>query len=119
MKLDFLNGVGGLFQLAGGGGIERRALRFREQPKHFGELTVSLGLKVGGAGLAAAVGLGKIASGFIERGDAIKKASDRIGDSAENVSLLGYAAEMSGTNLEGLENGLRKMQKAIVAKNTT
>lgn len=52
--------------------------------------------------------------GFVERGDQIKKASDRIGDTAENVSLLGYAAEQSGTNLEGLETGIKKMQKAIV-----
>lgn len=80
----------------------------------FGDLLGRGGLKLVGAGGAALTAVGLVAHEFIERGDKIKKASDRMGMSAEDVSLLGYAAEQSGTNLEGLEGGIKKMQKALV-----
>jgi hypothetical protein len=42
------------------------------------------------------------------------KAATRTGVSVEAISALAYAAKQSGTDLEGLENGLRKMSKLIV-----
>lgn len=50
---------------------------------------------------------------FSESGDAVQKMAVRTGMSAEAVSELGHAAGLSGTNIESLENGLRKMQKTI------
>lgn len=62
-----------------------------------------------GAGLAIGAAIGH----FVNRGDSIKKASDRLGISAETLSALGYAADQSGSSLEGLEKGIRFLQKTV------
>lgn len=41
--------------------------------------------------------------------------SARTGISVESLSELGYAAQQSGTHMETLEGGVRKLQKFLVA----
>ena len=61
-----------------------------------------------GAGLLASVKI------FSDSGDAVQKMSIRTGVSAEALSELGSAAKTSGTDLQTLEGGFRKMQKFLV-----
>lgn len=51
---------------------------------------------------------------FADVGSQLDDMAQRTGVSAGALSELSFAAEMSGTSLESLENGLRKMQKSIV-----
>lgn len=70
--------------------------------------------KLAAAGLATAgVAFGAAVGHFINRGDSIKKASDRLGISAETLSAMGYAASQSGSDLAGLEKGIRFLQKTV------
>ncbi len=64
----------------------------------------------GAAVLGALGGAGKV---FADMGSRFADMSARTGASVEALSELGYAAEMSGADLETLETGLRKMQKTI------
>jgi len=61
--------------------------------------------------LGALAGTAKV---FADMGSQLADMSARTGVSVEALSELGYVAEMSGGDLETLEAGLRKMQKAIV-----
>lgn len=70
------------------------------------------GVGIGAIAAAGATIAGSIAH-FTSHGDDIKKASDRLGIGAETLSALGYAAEQSGSDLAGLETGMRKLQKAV------
>lgn len=63
--------------------------------------------------VAAATGLFALVQKTANAGDAIQKMSLRTGLSATALSELKHAAELSGTSLEGLEIGVRRMQKVI------
>ena len=76
-----------------------------------------VGMAVGGAAIASGVGL--VASGFtaaaasvwrfVDAGAGLQDVADRTGASTEALSQLRYAAEQSGTNLEAVEKGIRKL----------
>jgi hypothetical protein len=68
-------------------------------------------LKIGVAAMAPLLATSKV---FASMGDEMAKAATRTGVSVEAISALAYAAKQSGTDLEGLENGLRKMSKVVV-----
>ena len=62
----------------------------------------------------AAAGISAIAvRSYARYGDSVAKMARRTGLSAQAVSGLAHAAELSGTSISGLENGLRRMQRAI------
>jgi hypothetical protein len=63
----------------------------------------------GGAVLGPAIAATKV---FMSMGDSLDKMSARTGASVEFLSALGYAAKIGGTDLEGLELGIKRMQKA-------
>ncbi|MEK7752141.1 MAG: phage tail tape measure protein, partial [Acidobacteriota bacterium] len=73
--------------------------------------TAGLRLATLGAGLVTPLLLS--ARAFSKMGDQLEKMSRRTGASVEALSELGYAAELSGTNLETVEVGIRRMQKTI------
>ncbi len=79
----------------------------------FGEGLRSIGTKMAGIGVAAITALLGTAKVFSDSGDALDKMSARTGVSVEALSELGYAADLSGTDMETLENGLRVMQKTL------
>src|SRR5262245_46592790 len=60
---------------------------------------------------ASLVALGKVA---IDAADELNDLSKANGISTESLSQLKFAAEQSGTNLEGLTTGLRKFNKQAV-----
>ena len=80
----------------------------------FGAGLRSIGTKMAGIGVAAITALLGTAKAFSDTGDVLDKMSQRTGVSVEALSELGYAADLSGTDMETLENGLRVMQKSLV-----
>ena len=76
-----------------------------------------VGMAVGGAAIASGVGL--VASAFtaatasvwrfVDAGAGLQDVADRTGASTEALSQLRYAAEQSGSNLEAVEKGMRKL----------
>ncbi|MCE5230470.1 phage tail tape measure protein, partial [bacterium] len=87
--------------------------RAQIQLKAFGEGLKSLGthlFTIGGAAVGAMAGAVKM---FSEGTHELLEMSLRTGVSVEALSELGYAAAQSGLEMEGLEKGLRKMQKTV------
>ncbi len=72
-----------------------------------------------GVGAAMAAPFAAAAKVFASAGDDLTKMSDRTGASVESLSLLKYAADQSGSSMEGLEKGIKLSQKALAdaAKN--
>ncbi len=89
-----------------------RGLRAAEKRlKAFGASVQSIGTKIFGLGAAAIAPLLATTNVFSEMGDQLAKMSARTGISVESLSELGYAAQQSGTDMETLEGGVRKLQK--------
>jgi len=82
--------------------------------KGIGKVGLSMGkaLAVGAAG--AAVAVGAMVKKVADAGDQIDKMSKRTGLSAEFLSKLKYAAELSGTSVTDMEKGVKKMQKTAL-----
>jgi len=74
--------------------------------------TVGVGLLAAGT---AAIGMG-VASvkSFAETGDQLQKLAIKTGFSTEALSELKYAADLSGSSIEGIQTSVRKMQMTIV-----
>lgn len=67
-----------------------------------------------GAALAAAAGFAVLAKQAIDAADSMNDLSKATGISTESLSQLKFAAEQSGTDLDGLATGLRKLAKQAV-----
>jgi len=94
--------------------LVRGLKRAEAKLKAFGEGVRNLGLKLAGLGSAVVAPLIAATKVFAKMGDDLAKMSARTGFSVETLSELGFAAELSGTSMEVLENGIRKMQRTIV-----
>ncbi|MFN9365698.1 MAG: hypothetical protein ACK6CE_13000, partial [Planctomycetota bacterium] len=81
--------------------------------KAFGEGITSIGTKLAGLGAGVVTPLIGAAQVFSDMGGDLADMSQRTGVSVEALSELGFAAEQSGSDMETLENSLRKMQKQI------
>ncbi len=93
-----------------------RGLKAAERKlKAFGAGVRSIGTQLFGLGVGVAAPLVAATGVFAEMGDQLAKMSIRTGISVEALSELGYAAEQSGTDLDALEGGVRKMQKFLFA----
>lgn len=80
---------------------------------------LSEGAKKAGIGLMAVgtaiTGLGIAAvKSYAETGDALSKMATRTGISAQALSELKYAAQMSGSSIEDLETSVKRMQMFMV-----
>jgi hypothetical protein len=92
--------------------------RSGDQLRDFGKGIAIMGASITAAGAAI---LGPIVYGlkkFTDSGEALYEMSKRTGVSAEALAQLGYAAKQSGTDLEGVEGAIRKMQKFMGAAET-
>ena len=87
--------------------------RAQQRLKAFGAGVQAVGMGLIKAAALVAVPLlaaTKIFSGF---GDQVAKMARRTGFSVEALSELRFVAAQTGTSLEALENGLRRMQRSI------
>lgn len=78
-----------------------------------GSLT-TMGTALTAAGGAVLAPLAAATAAFSAQGDAVEKMAARTGLSAEAISELSFAAGQSGTSIETLEKGIRKMQDTII-----
>jgi hypothetical protein len=83
--------------------------------KAFGTGLATAGAAVTAAGVAIKGLLTAAVLKFADSGSELLHMSERIGIAVESLSALGYAAEQSGSDMEGLESGVKKMQKSIGA----
>jgi len=91
-----------------------RGLKAAEKKvKAFGNHVRNIGLSMSALGAAVMMPLLGMAKGFADTGSKIYDMSKRTGVSAEALSVLGYAAEQTGTDVDALEKGLRKMRKTV------
>lgn len=91
-----------------------RGLRRAEKKiKVFGKSIRTLGLKVARLGAVMLAPMLLAAKAFGSMGDQIAKMAKRTGFSVEALSELRFVASQTGTSMEALENGLRRMQRSI------
>ncbi len=90
------------------GDLERASRELSTFQRFAGTAVGKVALAAGAA--AAAVGVAMVAMGksAIDAADKLNDLSKQTGISTESLSQLQYAAEQSGTDLEGLTTGLRK-----------
>ena len=89
---------------------QSRLKRFGGTAKRVGKIAAGLGLALG----AAAIGGAALSvKRYAQLGDTIHKMGLRTGFSAEALSELAHAAELSGTDINTLEGGIRRMQRTI------
>ncbi|MCL2641854.1 MAG: hypothetical protein FWD53_13470 [Phycisphaerales bacterium] len=81
--------------------------------KAFGDSVADLGKKLAMIGTAVAAPLVGFAKVFASGSKELQTLSQRTGISVEALSELGYAASISGTNMQTLEGGIKKMQRTI------
>jgi len=87
----------------------------KKQLSSFAASAASIGnsAKLGVGAVLGAGGVGLAIKSFADAGGAIDDIAQRTGASTEAISSLGYAAKMSGSSIEDIEKGIRKMQQGI------
>lgn len=83
--------------------------------KTFGAGIKAIGTKMFAAGAGIITPMVAAAKMFGDAGDRMAEMSARTGIAVEELSTLGYAAKMSGADLEDMEKSVKKMQKFITA----
>jgi len=94
-------------------GIPEVLKKAKEQLDGFGSSVVGLGAKVAGMGTAIVGGLTGAILHFADAGSALNDMSARTGIGTTALAELGYAAGMTGTAMESVESGVKKMQKNL------
>jgi hypothetical protein len=91
-----------------------RGLRRAEKKlKFFGDSIRNVGLKTAGLGAAVLAPLLGAAKVFSSMGDQVAKMAKRTGFGVEALSQLRFVASQTGTSLEAMETGFRRMQRSI------
>lgn len=85
----------------------------QKQLTEFGSSLLGIGAKVASMGAAITGGLAAAVMQFAKVGSDLNDMSVRTGISTTALVELGYAADMTGTDMETLEGGIRKMQKNL------
>ena len=77
------------------------------------KLAIALSAGVATAATAAGAAVLTSVKSYVELGDSLDEMSSRTGFSVEGLSELSHAATLSGTSIEGLEVGIRKMSSVV------
>jgi len=93
--------------------LVRGLRRAEKRLKAFGDRIRNLGLKIAGLGAAMLAPMLGAAKAFSSMGDQVAKMAKRTGLSVKALSELRFAASQTGTSLEALETGFRRMQRSI------
>lgn len=81
--------------------------------KKSNEAVAKIAKAAGAAALAAATGFALMAKAAIDTADNLNDMSKQTGISVESLSRLGYAAQLSGADLEGVGKGLQRLSTAM------
>jgi hypothetical protein len=87
--------------------------------KSWGKNVGIAGAAFSAAGAAALAPMTAAALSFTAAGDALNDMASRTGLAVDSLSALSFAANMSGTSLEELEGGLKKMSKVAAESGKT
>ena len=90
-------------------GLKRAQAKLRM----WGSTLQSLGTQIAGVGAAGTAAITANLATFSKHGDQLEKMALRTGISVEALSELQYAAGQSGSSIEALEKGVRRMQQGI------
>ena len=82
--------------------------------KSIGSSVSRIGGAIAGVGASIAGPLSAAVVSFAAAGDVLDKMSKRTGVAVESLSELAFAAEQSGSSIDGVERGIRGMQKALL-----
>jgi len=93
--------------------LVRGLRRAEKRLKAFGDRIRNLGLKVMGLGTAMIAPMLGAAKAFSTMGDHVAKMAKRTGLSVEALSEMNFVASQTGTSLEAMETGFRRMQRSI------
>jgi len=93
--------------------LVRGLRRAQKKLKAFGQSIRNMGLKIAGLGAAVLAPMLGAAKAFGSMGDQVAKMAKRTGLSVEALSELRFAASQTGTSLEAMETGFRRMQRSI------
>lgn len=85
----------------------------QKELSEFGANILGIGSKAAGMGAAVVGGLAAAVVGFANVGSELNDMSARTGLSTDALVELGYAAQMTGSDIETLESGVKKMQKNL------
>ena len=95
--------------------LRQGLLSISTRMQSFGRGIAGVGGGVLALASAASAPLIAMTAEFTKAGDAIDKMSIRTGIAAGPLSQLGFAAEQSGSSLEVVENGVKRMQANILS----
>jgi len=93
--------------------LVRGLRRAQKKLKAFGQSIRAMGLKIAGLGAAVLAPMLGTAKAFGAMGDQVAKMAKRTGLSVEALSELRFVASQTGTSLEAMETGFRRMQRSI------
>ena len=78
-----------------------------------GKKATKVGLAMMAAGVAIAAGILKAADAYTKAGDEVAKMAKRTGFGVETLSELRHVAKLSGSSIESLEKGVKRMSGTI------
>jgi len=93
--------------------LVRGLRRAEKRLKAFGDRIRNLGLKIAGLGTVMLAPMLGAAKAFGSMGDQVAKMAKRTGFGVEALSELTFVASQTGTSLEAMETGFRRMQRSI------
>lgn len=85
----------------------------KQELQDFGGGFMKIGGSIAAAGSAIVGGFGGALAYFTQVGSDLNDLSARTGISTTALAELGYAAELTGTSMDSVESGVKKMQKNL------
>ncbi|WP_426041502.1 hypothetical protein [Brevundimonas sp. TWP2-3-4b1] len=82
--------------------------------QRFSGLAKTGALAIAGAMVAAGGAVALAMKGIIDRADEMSKLSQSIGIPIADLSRLGYAADLAGVDMEGLEKGVKRLSVSML-----
>lgn len=95
--------------------VGRAEKRLKEMQKRAVDAGKAIGTAIAGGAVIAGTALAAMAKNGIDAADRLDELSQRLGVSTEKLSGLGYAATLTGGNIDTIAGALPRLSKAIIA----
>lgn len=93
------------------GAMDKAAYQSAKRMEDMKRQAAMAGAAIGGALVAGAAGLAVAVTAVADRADAMGKEAQKVGEGVAEFSRLTHAAEESGSSMEGLSTGLKKLNQ--------